>query len=173
MQRSIRPAWLLRQADEFGYRYAGRGQPRNADLRRSVSSAYYALFHGVTLAASRHLLPGGTVDERQRLARSFTHKNVRTACEYVLGRASAPMEARPIAKAAGSNPLLSDVADAILTLQQARHLADYDHRAAFDKIGVLGLVDNARDALSKLSALSGSADLDRFLSLLALRPSLM
>lgn len=172
MQRAISPDWLLRQADELGYRGAGAGQPRNANLRRAVSSSYYALFHSVALAAAQHLLPGGTTEERQRLARSFSHANLRLACEYVVTPNSTPTEARPIAASAGANAALVDVAEALLSLQEARHLADYDHLANFTKAGVLQAVDAARDAAVKLGALAGAADLQRFLSLLALRQSL-
>jgi hypothetical protein len=44
MQRPIKPEWLLRQADDLAGRVAGVGQPRNADLRRATSAAYYALY---------------------------------------------------------------------------------------------------------------------------------
>lgn len=139
MQRAIHPDWLLRQADELGYRDAGAGQPRNTNLRRAVASAYYAVFHGLVLAATDHLLPGGTAEERQRLARSFTRANVRLACECVVTPNNPPTEARPIAVAAGGNAALVDVAEALLSLQEARHLADYDHRVrppASSKAGV-------------------------------------
>lgn len=172
MQRAIRADWLLRQADELGYRGAGAGQPRNANLRRAVSSAYYALFHSLVLAATQHLLPGGAAEERHRLARSFTHANVRLACEYVVTPNNSPKGVKPIASAAAGNATLVDVADALLSLQEARHRADYDHLADFTKVDVLQSVDTARDAVTKVSQLAGSVDLQRFVSLLALRPAL-
>ncbi|MGI8575721.1 MAG: hypothetical protein ACR2MA_10375 [Egibacteraceae bacterium] len=95
MQRAIRPDWLLRQANELGYRAGGAGQPRNINLRRAVSSAYYAVFHGVVLGATNHLPPDATPEERHRLARSFSHNNLRLACEYIVNPNSAPKAVRP------------------------------------------------------------------------------
>lgn len=149
MQRAIRPDWLLRQADELGYRGGGAGQPRNVNLRQAVSSAYYAVFHAVVLAAVGHLLPAGTGDERRRLARSFSHSNLRLACEYVVTPDRTPSETRPIAKTASGNASLVDVAEALLSLQEARHLADYDHLADFTKVGVLQAVDAALETRSE------------------------
>lgn len=83
-----------------------------------------------------------------------------------------PTEARPIAVKASGNPDLVDIAEALLTLQEARHLADYDHLAELTKADVLQAVDAARDAIGKLAALAGGSDLQRFFSLLALRQAL-
>jgi len=172
VRRAIQPPWLLRQANELGYRSGGAGQPRNINLRRAVSSAYYALFHAIVLAATESLLPNAGAEERYRLARSFSHTNVRLACQYVVKPNGAPEEARPIATAANANAPLVDVAEALQSLQEARHRADYDHLADFTKAGVLQSVDVAEDAVAKLAALTGHADMQRFVSLLALRQSL-
>lgn len=172
MQRAIRPDWLLRQANELGYREGGEGQPRNINLRRAVSSAYYALFHGIVLTTTGLLLSDATLEERQRLARSFSHSNLRLACQYVVKPNDAPKMARPIAAAAAGSTPLVDVAEALLSLQEARHNADYDHLAGFTKAGVLQSVDVVVDALAKLETLKGTAALQRFVSLLALRQSL-
>lgn len=84
----------------------------------------------------------------------------------------APPEARPIASGVGANSTLADVAETVLSLQEARHLADYDHLVDFTKTEVLQVVDAARDAVSKLRSLAGTSDVQRFFSILALRQSL-
>lgn len=124
VKRAIRADWLLRQANELGYRAGGVGQPRNINLRRAVSSAYYAVFHGIVLTGTDELLPDVTLEERHRLARSFSHNNLRLACQYVVKPSSAPEEARTIATNAAANASLVDVAEALLSLQEARHKAD-------------------------------------------------
>ena len=172
MRRAIRPDWLLQQANELGYRDGGQGQPRNINLRRAVSSAYYAVFHAIVLAATDHMLPAATTEERHRLARSFSHNNLRLACEFVATPNKAPEEARTIATTASANAALVDVAEALLSLQEARHNADYDHLADFTKASVLQSVDVASDALDKLAALKGTGDAQRFISMLAMRQSL-
>jgi hypothetical protein len=124
------------------------------------------------LATTRLLLPSGTDDERWRLARSFDHGNVRRVCDWVLGGKGQPEVARPLIAAVRANAQLQDVALAFQTLQNARHEADYDHLADFTKVGALTLIDQARDAVGKLNGASGTADLERLLSLIALRPTL-
>lgn len=172
MQRDIRPGWLLRQADELAYRGQGAGQPRNTNLRGAVSAAYYALFHALVLSTTQQLLPGGTDAERWRLARSFNHGNIRQVCDWVLGSGGAPRVSAPLVVTVRANTALRDVALAFQTLQEARHGADYDHLADFTKAGALTLIDQSRDAVTKLAAAQGSTDLQRFLSLIALRPAL-
>lgn len=124
MRRAIKPRWLLRQADELAYRGQGAGQPRNINLRRAVSSAYYALFHALALATAEQLLAAGTDEERWRLARSFDHRSIRQVCDWMLGGGSRPKEAGPIVEAVSTNASLQDVALAFRTLQGARYDAD-------------------------------------------------
>src|SRR5215207_1010131 len=105
MQREIEPRWLLRQAGELARTPRGAGQPRNADLRRAVSAAYYAVFHAITRYAVRHLLPSASRTDQLRLARSFDHGSIAEICRWPT-RASAPRHSsavRPIIK-----PLLSN-----------------------------------------------------------------
>src|SRR5712692_884949 len=63
MQRPIKPEWLLRLARELAGERAGQGQPRNTNLRRATSSAYYALFHGIALAVADEALPSASDNE--------------------------------------------------------------------------------------------------------------
>lgn len=171
MERPIRPEWLLRQADELGYRRPEKGQPRNANLRRAVSAAYYALFHSLALAMAEHLLPEGSREERYALTRSVTHDAIRVVCQWVTQRGSLPSHASQVVDRAAANQDLVDVASAYVELREARHEADYDHLAAFNKPRTLNLVDLARDAVEKL-ALARDGDpeaFQSFVTLLALR----
>jgi hypothetical protein len=52
----IDPAKLIEAAEEFGKQKGGKGRPRPVLLRRAVSTAYYALYHGLTRATAEHLL---------------------------------------------------------------------------------------------------------------------
>jgi hypothetical protein len=54
-----------------------RGRPKQASLRRAISSAYYSLFHLILEDASRHLVGGSRL--RATVARSFEHQAVRAA----------------------------------------------------------------------------------------------
>lgn len=69
------PEDLLEQAQHLARREPKR--PRQASLRRAVSTAYYALFH---LLISEAILNWKRVADREDLARMFEHANMKTAC---------------------------------------------------------------------------------------------
>lgn len=156
MQRPIKPEWLLRQADELGYRGAIAGQPRNANLRRAVSSAYYALFHHIVLALANHSLPHCSTDDQYRFARHVQHRAVRRVCDQVVGPKQPPPKVRMAILAVRADTTLNDVSLAFQTLQEARHRADYDHLASHNKAETLTLIDQARDAITKINASTGT-----------------
>ena len=60
---------------------SGAAQPTKADLRRAVSTAYYALFHCLTAAAA-DLLTGARPDspEWRQVYRALEHGKARSAC---------------------------------------------------------------------------------------------
>jgi uncharacterized protein (UPF0332 family) len=106
------PEDLLEQAHHLAHRETT--DPKQASLRRAVSTAYYALFH---------LLIDDAVEnwavERQRnvLARSFDHGKMKGISGDLMKSAQSP----------GNKPeQLFEVATAFLQLQQHRHIADYD-----------------------------------------------
>jgi hypothetical protein len=95
--------------------------PEQASLRRSVATAYYALFH--LLVQEAVLGWNGTLEVRASLERRFEHKNMRTVSDAIARN-------RWQAWSASSPPLPSElraVARAFVELQEARVLADYDN----------------------------------------------
>src|SRR5712691_13061175 len=122
----IDPAKLLEAAWDFANHQTAAGRPRPVWLRRAISSAYYALFHSIALQAAAHLLSAGTRPEQLRLARSFDHRPMKDACEWIARRSTAPPHARLLV-ASLQDTEIEDVADTFIDLQQARHDADYDH----------------------------------------------
>src|SRR5437667_2139211 len=55
-------------------------RPRQASLRRAVSTAYYALFHLLISDACRSVVPGpASVLLRNQIARAFTHREMHIA----------------------------------------------------------------------------------------------
>ena len=96
------------------------GRPRQAELRRSISAAYYALFH--TLAGNcANLLVGGRSSTQTKQAwrqtyRALDHGQVKRQCT----------ERRP-KRVLGKFPQgIQDFADQLVRMQWQRHLADYD-----------------------------------------------
>jgi hypothetical protein len=58
--------------------------PTRTDLRRAVSTAYYALFHFVSFSCVNDMLGGGTKNlgrAKLQAYRSLEHRDVLTACE--------------------------------------------------------------------------------------------
>lgn len=178
MKRPISPAKLLEQADRLAKRApvgAGvAGQPRNIDLRRAVSAAYYALFHDIVSRIAGHLLPAATDAERWAIGRGLTHGNIKAVCLWVQTPGQAGAQAKDAMKALALNPDVLDVAIAFTALQELRHDADYDHSADFTKAGTLAAIDQARDAIDKLHQLA-NAGIPDYASLLvhfAMKPTL-
>src|SRR5947209_19994951 len=102
------------------------GAAVGGDLRRAVSTAYYALFHLLVHEATTRLVTVVTL--RPRVARSFDHNVMRKVCQDY---------AKLVPNAAGQFVLggqvvplgIKTIATEFSTLQEARHRADYDTAA--------------------------------------------
>jgi hypothetical protein len=57
--RQIHPGELLDLADVLAGRRAGAGRPRTIELRRAISSAYYAIFHELVGQCTADMVRGG------------------------------------------------------------------------------------------------------------------
>ena len=83
----IDPSSLLELARELAQLDPRR--PRQAALRRAVSTAYYALYHRIVLDGANHLVGyWGTGDERaigDAATRWFTHQKLAAACAHFSG----------------------------------------------------------------------------------------
>jgi hypothetical protein len=69
------PAHLLEQAQLLAN--LDKKRPRQASLRRAISTAYYALFHLLTTAAVANWKKAR---QRATLARAFKHRRMNDAC---------------------------------------------------------------------------------------------
>jgi hypothetical protein len=100
------------------------GAPVEADLRRAVSTAYYALFHLLIHEATTRLV--AVTPLRPRFARSFDHRVMRSVCvEYASSIPNAP--GQYITRSGQVAPRqIRDIAEAFGVLQDARHESDYD-----------------------------------------------
>ena len=108
-----------------------RGRPRETDLRRAVSTAYYALFHCVAQSGA-DLLVGGAGADRSRHAwrqtyRALDHGVARQRCEKRRFITRFPAEIRHFAII-------------FVQMQTNRHTADYDPDASFVKSEVLDMI---------------------------------
>jgi uncharacterized protein (UPF0332 family) len=107
------PEDLLQQAYDLASKEPT--DPKQASLRRAVSTAYYALFH---LLIDEAVSKWAVERQRSILARTFDHHKMKGICDEVLKRF----------KGGGSDPEeLNTVAHIFIQLQQHRETADYDN----------------------------------------------
>jgi uncharacterized protein (UPF0332 family) len=153
---------LVEQAEYLATRE--RTRPRQASLRRAVSTAYYALFHMLTNDAALKLVPNVPDGLRAQAQRAFKHVEMRSACEQFAKSSStlsrlvvSPLEAE-----------LQAVAKTFVELQQQRHLADYDLTQSFDRIKVLRIIDKTKTAMTEWSEVRNQPNANVFLAALLL-----
>jgi len=120
--------------------------PTQANLRRAVSSAYYAVFHLFSAEVTCQISPVGPSGLRERTQRALSHGTMYKAAEAFSKSANRPPKLptdihlpEPV-----SEELIS-IAESFLLLQDARHAADYDISRPFDRIKTLELVETAED----------------------------
>lgn len=152
--RRIQADELLSLASALAYEAAGAGRPRTIYLRRSVSSSYYALFHELCEQAATALLGSASSPSQPSVKRWVSHADVRALCEAMTGNGRAAV------RLAVSTPDadLVRIADAVVTLQDQRHLADYDDSFDLDKAGALSALQLSRDAVSRSRSLLADAE---------------
>ena len=131
--------------------------PEQAWLRRSISTAYYALFHLLIGEASQRWT--GSPASRLGLERAFKHDQMKEVSRTV---ATGSWKGWSTPKL----PIPSDlreVADLFVKLQDARHEADYSNEKSWTQSDVAAMIDEARIAFQKWNGISGSAVADEFL----------
>ncbi|MBS9478554.1 hypothetical protein [Ancylobacter radicis] len=118
-------------------------KPRQADLRRAVSTSYYALFHALARNAADVLVGVGTdrPDKAWNHAyRALDHGFAKKACRRL--------------RDLGFPPDLCLCGDAFVILQEARHEADYNPSYKIDRAETLAFVATAESAIASLKSAS-------------------
>ena len=115
-------------------RRLAEGSPTQTDLRRAVSSVYYAMFHAIC-QSNADTLVGNDPQGRDPLARlqayrALEHGYARRRCHQILssGRFSPPIQR---------------LAGFVAVIQDLRHRADYDPDAIFYQPEVLAIIAEA------------------------------
>ncbi len=135
---------LLEQAHHLARRE--KSKPRQASLRRAISTAYYALFH---LLISEAVLNWKRSEHRFDLARSFEHGQMRAASELqkkVLLRQQKMADPKLDGEDLSIDYHLLKVVSNFVELQQQRHLADYDNSRVWTRVEALNEVHSASEA---------------------------
>ncbi len=115
---------------------SGAPQPTQADLRRAVSTAYYALFHCLAGTAADLLTGASRGKEWHQVYRALEHGKARSACRQQGVIRTFPME-------------IYSFAEALVDLQDARHQADYSLEGRYSRQEVLVIIDVAEHAIDR------------------------
>lgn len=130
---------LLEQANHLAHREPGK--PRQASLRRSVSAAYYGLFHLLVREGVQTLVSDPEL--KKLLTRAFDQSEMkRVSRAFVAG--NLPVALKPYEPVPQDLQVVSRI---FADLQEARHQADYDiGRKPFSRREVTQIVLHARNA---------------------------
>ena len=136
----------------------GRGRLRSVFIRRTISDAYYALFHAIAAMCADSLV-GSTRrngEAWRRIYRTLDHGPVREELRRPESRAIHP----------GITKIASDFA----RLQDARHDADYDPTTEFRRRDeAIAFVNIAEAAIADIEALPADVRLELSAALVAKR----
>lgn len=122
---------------------ATQKKPRQADLRRAVSTAYYALFHAIARQAADSFATTGENQSHPawvQVYRSLDHGTAKDACRNVA------VPAFPYG--------LVTCANSFITLQEERHQADYNPDYRTTRADAQTRIDEAEAAITALNTAS-------------------
>jgi uncharacterized protein (UPF0332 family) len=128
-------------------------KPRQASLRRAVSTAYYALFHLLTTAAVANWKKPR---QRAALARAFDHRKMNDACTKTRGKQFPHPNHASVRH-------LKTIANTFIQLQQNRHTADYDNSKKWTRTEVLGHIELAALSFDSWKAIGRETIAEDFL----------
>jgi hypothetical protein len=158
---------LLEQAKHLAVREANK--PRQASLRRAVSAAYYSVFHLLAHEGAKRFVPSTPKNLRLHIERAFVHGEMKAACEFFAGASiTNPQNSGNLLHliAPPIEPELSSLSATFVDLQQARHIADYDHRHQFSRLSALFRVSQADQAFKDWTSVRNRPNANVFLALL-------
>jgi uncharacterized protein (UPF0332 family) len=143
-------------------------KPKQANLRRAISSLYYAVFHllvdeacRIQIGAQRNQAPF-----RQVLGRAFAHGVMKEACKSFGGGTLKKGVAKGLPAGFTIPGEIRELAETFVDLQDNRHLADYDLTERFKRSEVLVLIAEVRKHSETFRNLASSNEKRFFLACL-------
>jgi uncharacterized protein (UPF0332 family) len=157
------PTHLFEQAQRLLAILPTEREPRPTDLRRALSTAYYAVFHFVVAEGADLFFGARSTEEYVMAYRSVTHDWLRSLCDQLQGLVKAKKP--PHAPGADFFGDVEKFATTVAELQELRHSADYDPEFSTTVDEVIIRIHQARQALNLFR---GASDTQRvaFLALL-------
>ena len=147
-------------------------KPKQVNLRRAVSSAYYAVYHYLVheVCCVQIGTSHAQASYRNVLARAFTHNIMKQACSSFGGGTLKDTAIKGLPRdSSGRYPVhhaIRTLALTFVSLQEKRHLADYDRSERFNRADVLTLIERAKNDVLAFAALAMSDDKKFFLACL-------
>lgn len=138
-ERRLNPRDLIKTARHL--LQEGNSRPRQANLHRAISTAYYAMFHALALNCA-NLLVGSdrTAPAWRQVYKALSHGFVKKACQ------SKSMDKFP--------QEIQDFANMFCLMQVKRHEADYDPKAKAAKSSVAIDIDAVEAAINDFSTVA-------------------
>lgn len=140
---------LLEQAKDLldSQRPENRGRPKQVDLRRSISTAYYSLFSLLVEEAATAMIGGGSKKKALRgyVSRAISHEAIRGVCKGFANRNPDDK----IKNALADHEIPGDLAYIAITchdLQVERQEADYNFIRSFTKDEAIDIVEEVAEA---------------------------
>jgi hypothetical protein len=154
---------LLTQARALAKSDARR--PKQANLRRAVSTTYYALFHFLVDQSCRAIIgkQHSKSSYRNVLARAFVHGDMKAACDSFSGGTLKKSVAKGLPAGFAIPKEIRHIARTFIELQSKRHAADYDLSESFNRSDVLYIRLQTKNAIRRFERLPNSDEKKFFL----------
>jgi uncharacterized protein (UPF0332 family) len=125
------------------------GAPRQAYLRRAVSTAYYAVFHALLTRVATTFVKTGFRKSQALFYRSLEHKTAKTRC-IKSGKARLDISEKDFFGFDSFPGEIRNFANEFVRLQELRHACDYDPDFRIAKARVVAAIAKAREAIDNL-----------------------
>ncbi len=150
----MKAAELIGQAHRLAR--ATQRKPRQVDLKRAVSAAYYALFHTLAKLCADTIAgvaPPRSTKAWQQTYRALAHGFARNASAQAQNK--------------GFPPMIVRFAQQFVLMQQQRHAADYDPISSFHRGDVVTMIESVEGVIVEFK-MAPRSDLRAFVALVLL-----
>jgi hypothetical protein len=140
-------------------------KPKQVNLRRSLSSAYYAIFHYLVDECCRQVVGAqhAQTSYRHVLGRAFEHATMKAACTSFAGGSLKASVVKGLPASFAIPPQIKAIALAFANAQELRHRADYDRSERFIRSDVLAFGEQIEAAIEDFAAMPATNEKKFFL----------
>ena len=161
------PNDLLEQARHLANREPKR--PKQASLRRAVSTAYYAIFHLLSMETAKNWKRPA---ERFTVARMLDHTPMAKACSRKRDELNRYFNTTPRPRPGHDYDVrkhLQVITNTFVDMLQHRHTADYDGATTWSRTDVLEKIQSVEEAFNSWREIRDEHEAQNFLVTLLLK----